>query len=98
MDQLKAVEVCIDSYDLRMHEMKVYFNEFLGQADFTEIAQANAIPIIFEAGETATTVTVPITNQAHTCKTLDVVTTPKSIASTRNIIHARARVAQCSVL
>ena len=62
MDQLKAVEVCIDSYDLRMHEMKVYFNEFLGQADFTGIAQANAIPIIFEAGQTSTTVTVPITN------------------------------------
>ena len=36
-------------------------------------------------------------NQAHTCKTLGVVTKPKSIASThalmhpRNIIHARAR-------
>ena len=35
-------------------------------------------------------------NQAHTCKTLSIVTKPKSIASThaqmrpRNIIHARA--------
>ena len=39
-------------------------------------------------------------NQAHTCKTLGVVTKPKSIASThaqmhpRNIIHERARLAQ----
>ena len=40
----------------------------------------------------------PVVNQAHTCKTLGVVTTPKSIASTRNTIHAYARVAQCSVL
>ena len=40
----------------------------------------------------------PFENQAHTCKTLGIVTTPKSIASTRNIIHARARVAQYSVL
>ena len=39
-------------------------------------------------------------NQAHTCKTLGVVTKPISIASThaqmhpRNIIHARARLAR----
>ena len=39
-------------------------------------------------------------NQAHTCKTLGVVTKPMSIASThaqmppRNIIHARARIAR----
>ena len=39
---------------------------------------------------------VPNINQAHTCKTLGIVTKPKSIASThaqmlpRNIIHARA--------
>ena len=35
-------------------------------------------------------------NQAHTCKTLGVVTTPKSVASRRIIIHPRTRVAQCS--
>ena len=42
-------------------------------------------------------VATTIENQAHTCKTLGIVTKPKSIASThaqmrpRNIIHARAQ-------
>ena len=34
----------------------------LGEADFTGISRENAIPIIFESGQTSTTITVPIVN------------------------------------
>ena len=37
----------------------------LGEADFTGITRGNAIPIIFESGQTSTTITVPIANDGR---------------------------------